>query len=324
MKQFLKCPNGKVWLFDSSQQWIDGCVEVPYSDDLSLEDFLDAVSEEATGSVVGLTNFRYCRLGGDWVSFSGYAEEFEPNDSDNVDNPSGYEILAANDPRVQQALVHQYGLHDSDVSHAVNTLNAEYDDESVVSVLGTPRQIRAPAYPADCTYVRITVAGMEVVHWTSDEWKEQPEEVVGAILGCAMAYAHDKVHTQHDASEHQATDAAVPVKHWNCYGLPDTVLTHNMQVSDLRKESGQTRVVVGELNGNPDDAMDVLVEVATEPVHGLDQVPCAHVAFNKDELAGSLFKDGDDIILRLEEGVSIEQFVTANGCTLYRLKGTAS
>lgn len=46
--------------------------------------------------------------------------------------------------------------------------------------------IRCPAYPEDCSYVRITDAeGVEVGYWTYDEWVEEPQLVMGAILGAA-------------------------------------------------------------------------------------------------------------------------------------------
>jgi len=45
-------------------------------------------------------------------------------------------------------------------------------------------EIRCPAYPNPCEYVRIVdpVVG-EVAYWDSAEWQEAPEEVMGAILG---------------------------------------------------------------------------------------------------------------------------------------------
>lgn len=45
------------------------------------------------------------------------------------------------------------------------------------------KQIRCPAYPEDCDYVRITdLEGNEVVYWHWNEWQEEPQEVMGAIL----------------------------------------------------------------------------------------------------------------------------------------------
>jgi hypothetical protein len=44
--------------------------------------------------------------------------------------------------------------------------------------------LAAPAYPADCSYVRVLGSdGEELAYWDRQEWKEAPEEVMGAICG---------------------------------------------------------------------------------------------------------------------------------------------
>ena len=50
------------------------------------------------------------------------------------------------------------------------------------------------------------------------------------------------------------------------------------------------------------------MEVGTNPLNGLDQVACAHVHFDGDSLAMSLFKIGDKILMRPETDVSIRPF----------------
>lgn len=45
------------------------------------------------------------------------------------------------------------------------------------------KEIRCPAYPEECDYVRITdLEGNEVVYWHFNEWQEEPQLVMGAIL----------------------------------------------------------------------------------------------------------------------------------------------
>jgi hypothetical protein len=45
------------------------------------------------------------------------------------------------------------------------------------------REIRCPAYPEPCTYVRIVnQAGAEQCYWNCKEWRTAPEEVMGAIM----------------------------------------------------------------------------------------------------------------------------------------------
>lgn len=63
------------------------------------------------------------------------------------------------------------------------------DDEgapeaTVVSFMG--QDVRVPAYPQECNYVRVVREGREVAYWNSDEWSESPEQaedVMGAIMG---------------------------------------------------------------------------------------------------------------------------------------------
>lgn len=56
------------------------------------------------------------------------------------------------------------------------------EDEFIITL--EDKQIRCPAYPNDCEYVRITdLEGEEVVYWHFNEWQEKPQEVMGAILG---------------------------------------------------------------------------------------------------------------------------------------------
>ena len=43
--------------------------------------------------------------------------------------------------------------------------------------------IAAPAFPAECSYVRLLTAdGDELVYWDSQEWQDDPTEVMGAFL----------------------------------------------------------------------------------------------------------------------------------------------
>jgi hypothetical protein len=97
------------------------------------------------------------------------------------------------------------------------------------------------------------------------------------------------------------------VKHWDCYGSPErTAVTHQFDVDDQRRRHGQVFLTLGATEGLIDDAMYVTMEVNTNPLNGVDHVPCAHVAFDSETLAASLFKVGDDILLRCEAGVKIE------------------
>ena len=41
-----------------------------------------------------------------------------------------------------------------------------------------------PAFPAPCSYVRLLgEGGEELAYWDHQEWRDEPEEVMGAIMG---------------------------------------------------------------------------------------------------------------------------------------------
>lgn len=70
----------------------------------------------------------------------------------------------------------------------------EYGDESVIVAVGK-YQVRTPAFPADCDYVRVVkVVGKkeyECVYWNSDEWQEKEDGAgaMGALMGAIKSVA---------------------------------------------------------------------------------------------------------------------------------------
>lgn len=78
----------------------------------------------------------------------------------------------------------QMDWSDAAIEHAVETNGTSYGDECVVQ-LANGRTLRTPAYPATCSYVRVEHAGHELGFWTSQEWAEDSEIVLGAIVGLA-------------------------------------------------------------------------------------------------------------------------------------------
>jgi hypothetical protein len=71
---------------------------------------------------------------------------------------------------------------------STHDIDAGYGDECIID-LASGRTIRTDSYadsPEGSTYVRVCEAdGAEAGYWTCDEWREAPEEVMGAILGAA-------------------------------------------------------------------------------------------------------------------------------------------
>jgi hypothetical protein len=65
---------------------------------------------------------------------------------------------------------------------AASMMADEYGDECVI-VTHSGREIRSPSFPSPADYLRITQHGFELGYWSSDEWKDAPEEVISAIIG---------------------------------------------------------------------------------------------------------------------------------------------
>ena len=73
-----------------------------------------------------------------------------------------------------------------EIRHVLENLDVEYGDEAVIT-LANGRDIRCPAWPEPCSYVRVTQAGCELGYWVDAEWAQAPAEVMGAVLGLACA-----------------------------------------------------------------------------------------------------------------------------------------
>ena len=115
-------------------------------------------------------------------------------------------------------------------------------------------------------------------------------------------------------------ETSVPVKYWDCYSDADTVSTHQIDIADQRASNGQVFITVGALEGSLDDMIPATIEVNTNPLNGIDHVPCVHVHFDLDSVAASLFKVGDKILVRPETDVTITPFshrVNGHVATLY-------
>lgn len=55
-----------------------------------------------------------------------------------------------------------------------------------------------PAYPQPCTYVRIVdLDGNELAYWDMQEWVDEPEQVMGAIMGAIASTSKEIVKLIH-------------------------------------------------------------------------------------------------------------------------------
>lgn len=174
--KWVKFPNGKAWRIDENG-WAEGSVVVSnYEDFDSLEGRLDAIAEEVTGSSAGLTNFSYRYRGNDIIAFCGDVSDML--ESEETTQLTEFFSL-------YQTLKAQYGLSDIEVEHALDTLGNQYPNECTLEIGGSYRQIRCPAFPDECSYIRIVVDSLEIAYWDKGEWHTAPAEIMGAIIGAA-------------------------------------------------------------------------------------------------------------------------------------------
>lgn len=179
-KQWIKFPNSKVWRVEDGL--VEGVTMVPnFLDHEDLDSRLDAISEAVTGSLAGLTDFSYQYRGNDLVSFSGKVAEMLDQEPDEIS------ILDTSSDELRAALANQYGLDEGEVIHALDSLmqDGKFGEECVVGINDSMRELRCPAYPAPCNYVRVVVNGLELAYWDKAEWQRAPDVVMGAIIGAA-------------------------------------------------------------------------------------------------------------------------------------------
>lgn len=94
--------------------------------------------------------------------------------------------------------------------------------------------------------------------------------------------------------------SVVPVKYWDAYAEEGTVMTHQLELVDSRKDSGQLYAAIKDAVDSYDAQLSVTLEVNTNPLDGTQQLPCMHVHFNEDAVACSLFKIGTKVLLRTD------------------------
>lgn len=87
------------------------------------------------------------------------------------------------------AAAQRFGWEDGIKAHALQeALDRTEESEAAaalecVSQTTAGMEVRCPALPQPCSYVRVCQGGFEIGRWVADEWRDQPEEVAGAIFG---------------------------------------------------------------------------------------------------------------------------------------------
>lgn len=118
---------------------------------------------------------------------------------------------------------------------------------------------------------------------------------------------------------------SIPVEHWASGryragterdGVNEPVF--DMEIEDKRASSGQAWLTLSAQGGHVDDMLAVCVEVSSIEDQGPTQV--AHVHFDGDNLAFSVFKCGDSYLIRTENGVQLEPETLPSGQPAWRIK----
>lgn len=172
--RWIKFSNGFVYQVDE-QNYIKGVVALDVDLEDGLEGYLDALSQAATGSIVGIEDISYSQIGG-WCFFGASVSSIALDEDEVAEfDPSDRTDLIS-------CLTNQYALDSGTVLHAVDSLGVAYGEERVTR-LTNGRELRTPV-EGELSYVRITLPGVtpiELAYWNLDEWVEQPTEVITAI-----------------------------------------------------------------------------------------------------------------------------------------------
>ena len=112
-----------------------------------------------------------------------------------------------------------------------------------------------------------------------------------------------------------STVTNIAVEYWNSTkynpdgDVPNT--QYEMEVDDQR-ESGQLFASIITTNGKVEDVLPITLEIHRLPGSEQD-LPCAHVHFDDSNLAFSVFKLNDKIVIRPENYVKFKTYRLENG-----------
>lgn len=80
---------------------------------------------------------------------------------------------------------HMHDAQSADLT-AEETGMQGYGNETVVRA-HTGFQLRCPAYPEECSYLRVCdPLGREIAYWVFTEWQDAPQDVIGAVIGALV------------------------------------------------------------------------------------------------------------------------------------------
>lgn len=83
-----------------------------------------------------------------------------------------------------RALAAKRGWTQEELTHALSAPPVEIDGECIIK-MANGRELLVASFPEPCNYVMLVDQGIELAYWTDDEWRDDPQEVMGAIMGAA-------------------------------------------------------------------------------------------------------------------------------------------
>ena len=104
-------------------------------------------------------------------------------------------------------------------------------------------------------------------------------------------------------------NTTVPVFRWDSTryaGEAPVTKEFTFEVDDQRESGGQMSIAVMSVDGKEDDMLSLAIEINKAP-GSEDAVQCAHLHFDNDNLALSIFKQGGKYLLRTEIDVRIRE-----------------
>ena len=175
---YVKFANGKIWPVNE-EHYVDArcCVDLSEIIHNDHEGFLDLISEETVGNVL-LSDLSYEILGNSGTTLllrvHGDISEIMDQDTSVVAEDLG-------------ALAGQYGWDSVLLKHAIDSGRPEYGHESRLG-LSSGRELCYPSDPDEPPYLRVAQDGFELMHWSADELRENPGEVLNAAFRIANGF----------------------------------------------------------------------------------------------------------------------------------------
>lgn len=174
--KFIETTEGEVLIATNDLVKITGCIEIDELGELDSFQIQNEIQRHFYNmTLVGRESVAYERMGGNTVRIK---MEIDPD----IALIRVLDIAVhADREKASKMLVDNYGANEFELSHALACAEAEYGAETVIPM--GKREMRVPAFPDECSYVRFCADGVELTYWAEDEWASAPAEVMGAIVG---------------------------------------------------------------------------------------------------------------------------------------------